>query len=89
MTAYEFEHYWAPARDALYPNLHESRLEASIKMRSLLGSRAYIEHRQYFLDSDYPMSEELKSILRLLNSPHAQTILKVYRIKKGMEVLTS
>lgn len=92
MTRDEFDLFWAPARDALYPlpsPTATSRLKASYQMREALGARATKEHTDFFktVVGSYPMDEELKKVLRLLNSPYAQTILKAYRIRKGLEVV--
>lgn len=46
------------------------------------------EYREFFprpASLDKPMNEELKKLLVLLAGPHGKTILKVYRIRKGLE----
>lgn len=89
MTAEEFITIWVPARNALYPEGKRlgGKTKASQLMREALGARATKEHIEYYTNKDYPMDEELKRILLLLAGPHAHTILKAYRIRKGLGVV--
>lgn len=79
MTPDDFHGYWAPACRAL----------ADTPLADFAGSKLIAEvlgleypHSGYW--QEIPLTEEMKGLLCALAGPHGQTLLKVYRIRKGL-----
>ncbi len=92
MTGEELQELWLPAAQRLFG---EAKVGASTsfnnyalhgkKLDKLLGIDDY--HIFILCPSykDTESSEDLKKLLRALAGPHGKTILKMYRIQKGLE----
>lgn len=50
-----------------------------------LGTTMYREYFPRNRDLDFPMSAEWVEVFKKLDSPHWRTILKAFRIQKGLE----
>lgn len=81
--------YWMPAAYNLFENDHSSGLGA--RLRSKLNTLGLIlgttEIADYWLLPEpelKPTSEELKSLLTAFAGPHGQTLLKAYKIRRGL-----
>lgn len=81
MNRKDVEKYWIPACARL---LSEEMYDKH-KLDELLGINEYGRYMNRAHAEDYPMSESLQQLLRSLAGPHGKTLLKVYRIKKGLE----
>lgn len=87
MTSWDIRNYWRPAAIALFGlSFDSAENEAKLyHLDEMLGIKEYSKYMRRPVTQDYPMSDELKNLLMLLVGPHGKTILKVYRIKKGLE----
>lgn len=72
--------YWYPAVENLFPNA----LDGDRALEKALGIKTYSEYCMREEIHDYPLSEEWVTLLTQLAGPHGHTILKAYRIKKGL-----
>ncbi len=89
MTSEELHLYWDPAckRLGLYPE--EGRLVNLTaifgtfeKLDSLLGTKHFYSWRR---DTNSPLDSETIQLLQQLAGPHGKTVLRVYRIRAGLE----
>jgi hypothetical protein len=78
MTPDEFIYYWYPAAKNL--NVSTEKLGKLICTNEMI---VYLHSSPHLLDRF--LNEELRNLLEHLKGPHAKTILKAYRIKKGLE----
>lgn len=90
MTSQEAQKYWYPVVHVLYGKIDIFTAAETIyskyhRLDEELGIKEYSKYINRPSAADYPMSDELKNLLTLLIGPHGKTILKMYRIKKGLE----
>lgn len=76
--------HWIPACENLFGKGH------SFEWNKQLDDALGIDELQSVWGNDEsprfkPMTEELKKLLELLAGPHGKTLLKAYRIRKGLE----
>ena len=82
MTIDEYHEIWAPLAEKICPEPCGGCRELAM----LLGVHAqYVEFINRPAQEDYPMNQELKELLLKLSGPHGHALLKVYRIRKGLE----
>lgn len=74
--------YWIPACENLFKNTNTS---GKHHLDSALGTNEYEKYLQRRDSQDYEMCEELKHLLAMLAGPHGHTVLKIYRLRKGLE----
>lgn len=79
MTPTEMRELWVPAKRALKIDSFELEAALGIEVWSNFTQNSPV------VRPDPPLSEELALVLRQLAGPHGPTILKAYRIKKGLE----
>lgn len=90
MNGFDLTEYWKPAAQnlsrlgALYPSYNSWGLYS--KLGDALGIKEYDDFLGRANHLDFPISDELKQLLIMLTGPHAVTILKAYRIQKGLEL---
>lgn len=77
--------YWWPAAEALIPVLKKPSYNQAEMLDDLLGVTMFADYCKRRSEEDFPLSEEWKVLLTALAGPYGQTILKAYRIKKGLE----
>ncbi len=78
MNAEDQWNLWQDVADKLCDGDGES-------LDDLLGITEFNGYCNRPATEDYPMSSELRSLLLGLLGPYSETILKAYRIKKGLE----
>lgn len=82
MTEAEFRQYWRPARDTFGTwkgHCHnKDEKHPSKQLAAALG----LDYPQLGYWQYIELTEDLKNILLLLTSPHRETLLKVYQIRK-------
>lgn len=83
MTGDEIVKYLNPAIIRIL-NAEYATITGAIALEKLLGITDYSDYYNGIVNRE-PMSEELKKLLVMLASPHGKTILKMYRIRKGLE----
>lgn len=79
MNSLNFRDYWLPAAENLF-----TTPDACSRLDYALGMAEYHSYCRTKSKYDVEMSNELKNLLRLLAGEHGQTILKMYRIKRGL-----
>lgn len=98
MNSKDLDRYFGPAVKNLFED-HNAKLHdwntdygrgsagwpAFVRLDILLGSTEYRDYYKNPHDLDQPISEEFKILLQALAGPHGKTILKAYRIKRGLE----
>lgn len=77
MTSQELIDYWIPACMGL--GVAASRLDGA------LGIDEYVKYTSSTAINDRHMSSELRILLIKLAGPHGKTILRAFRIRKGLE----
>ena len=88
MTTDDFVQYWKPACVNLIKLgiISGNQYTGGRPLDTLLGVD---EYRQWFPTSSLhgtdPLPDELKNVCRYLQGPHAVTILKAFRIRKGLD----
>lgn len=50
-----------------------------------IGYKVWHEYLKRTTLEDFPLSDELKILFKAMAGPHWKTVLKIYRIKKGLE----
>lgn len=88
MTNDEFHNLWLPARNVIinherpWPDTNEH----SEDFEKYLGTTEYTQWRNSpVAQHDPPMNDSLRRVLEaVLHSPHWPTIVRVYRIQKGL-----
>jgi hypothetical protein len=91
VTVNECEKYWHPAaknvcNEPSVRSPNASRLTRGFRLDTALGVRIYHEYiHTVDTGSDEPLSYEWKKLLTSLAGPHGKTILKIYRIQKGLD----
>lgn len=94
MTENELTEYYIPALEkCLNINLKNikrvkylgEQSDVLLHFDKLLGITEYEKYRSTTASLDEPLPEPLKELLIKLAGPHGKTILKAYRIKKGLE----
>lgn len=87
MTSDEYDLLWIPACRSLglIPNNKGRWIgKGSDILDDLLGVTEFKNWLPRPLLGETPMQQDLKNLLRGLSGPHALTILRAYRIKKGL-----
>lgn len=82
MTSEEAHSIWA---DAIRGLELEFNNEGGGLLDRLLGVNEFKRWSWVSLEDETPMPEQLKEVVRKLAGPHGRTILKAYRIKRGLE----
>lgn len=78
-------------REYLTPALHGLGMESTVnggrQLDILLGLDEYENYQSSMVDYAVPrkLTLELQNLYRALAGPHAHTVLKMWRIKKGLE----
>lgn len=91
MTSSDVLCYWRPAAQALYGKFTHDSLEIEEKLKrldrdlGLKGPESYSAYLGRAIHHDMPMSDDLRHLLKLITGEHGKTILKAYRIKKGLK----
>jgi hypothetical protein len=95
MTYDELFEYWMPVANKFFPKGAEisglDGLHGHIPYQAvdrLLGIDEYTYgyyHASQRTKPSTPISQELKQLLVALAGPHGDTILKIYRIQKGLD----
>jgi hypothetical protein len=84
MTMVEYAVFWTPAANRVCSSRCNEKGEENLAL--LLGMQpAFVAFLNRPGEKDWPMSEELKELLIKLAGPHGATVLKIYRIQKGLE----
>lgn len=82
MTTDEFREIWMPALRA-YQDLHRDVYD-SCEFEEMLGVLEYTKWRQTPAHHDQQLPTELTNLLRMIaNSPHVETLIKVYKVRHG------
>jgi hypothetical protein len=84
MTAEEKLTYWDPAARSIFWKVRGTEA-ANQALGKTLGLSDYKDWVHRDPEEDFPMSDDLKGLLTLLAGPHGLSILKAYRIKKGLK----
>lgn len=90
MTSDEFSELWIPARNNYMAYLNGHRVSNfshySHRLVKLIGACAheYEEWHSGQASANFPMNDELREILLALSGPHANTMIKVLEIRKGI-----
>lgn len=71
--------------DEIPPTISPSGWNQMKELDKALGVTEYRDYYNRSADKDTPMDEELKKLLVMLAGPHGKTILKAYRIRKGLK----
>ena len=77
MTFAEFQQYWGPARNRIFP----SKTYQSPNLARLLGLD-YPRPRHWV---NIPMTDKLRNQLLALAGPHSDTVQKILKIRQGMD----
>lgn len=86
MTYDEVHEYLTPAMRGLGI---ENTISEGLRLDQELGIDAYGNYYHSEYDRDYKtLTPELKNLYRALAGPHGRTVLKMWRIKKGLEHAT-
>lgn len=90
MTSNEFQELWIPARNNYMAYLNGPGVSNfrhySYRLAELIGACAY-EYEEWHrgqASANFPMNDELRTILLALSGPHAKTMFKVLEIRKGI-----
>lgn len=84
MTLLELYELWLPVCVKLFGG--ETQEDRKL-LDELLGVKEFDRYLQNkFHYEDVPMSEDVKSILVMILGPHGETMVKVWRIRKGLDV---
>ncbi len=92
MNAKDYANYWVPACKNLFDERmyrlgdgQEEIYSWASQLETALGIGNLTAYWQRTAREDYPMSTELRELLTKLAGPHGKTVLKTYRIQKGLE----
>ena len=79
MTSEEYYGLWLPLKKKFFPNDHTGSLHTSEKLAALIGINVEIAWDLF------PLDPGLSRYLKLLLGQHHFSILKMYRIQKGLK----
>jgi hypothetical protein len=88
MNFSDLRELWIPAITRLYGSAGADTEDGWSNYILLDKALGITEYRQFYHRSallDYPIAEDLKKLLVMLAGPHGKSILKAYRIQKGLE----
>lgn len=71
--------------DQIPPDVSPGGWDQMKELDKALGITEYHDFYRSRQEDDTPLPEELKKLLLMLAGPHGKTILKVYRIRKGLK----
>lgn len=84
MTVSDLYNYYVPASRSLFG--YNPVMSVSLALLDqALGIAAYATYMRTEYVNDSPLDEEIRQLLIKLAGPHGKTILKAYRIRKGLE----
>jgi hypothetical protein len=81
MHVEDYLEYWAPAVDNLFPGSWVYPANTSVDKSKRLATALGIEYPL----GNHRLDDGLRELLIKLKGPHGKTILKMYRIQKGLK----
>ena len=77
-----FQYWWPAVANIIDSDLYAHKAKLLDKA---LGVTIYSDYMSRPEHMDYPLSDEMKELLVKLAGPHGRTVLRAYRIRKGLE----
>lgn len=84
----EIDYYRDAAMNVMYEIPRGNSASGWNQFLELDKALGITEYRDFYVsrqEDDTPLAEELKKLLLMLAGPHGKTILKAYRIRKGLK----
>jgi len=77
--------YFIPAARNIFVGDHNAEQKCQL-LEKQLGCKMWSDfiHRERW--KDFPIADDMREVLLLLQGPYAKTILRAYQIKHGIEV---